>query len=622
MRGLTKVIMGGSALSAATVGGLLAAGVFATTAGGVLAAPPAHADSLTSFGSCNALLKWYVDRGVQDVGPYGWGGRRVFDTTLSKAAVPEPDAATSSETGTNTQEAGVDEPDVAKTDGRFVVRMDDRLDVVVTDVSGAAPRDVGHYTLPKGSWGGQLLLVGHHVLVSTSTGGGIAFPVKTDSISGRSPIYPRTLTQSRLVDLDISDPANPVIVADDTYSGSQISLRQYGDTVRLVTSTPRPSLRFVMPGTNLTTAQATAANRAVVRRSTIDDWLPSVTTDGATKPLVDCQDVMHPQVFSGTETLAVIGYDVGNPSDRSSVAITAGGGLVYSSDRRLYVATTTDDAPPVEELSRAPRPTAPPAAVITQIHAFRLDGTRATYVGSGQLPGIVKDRWSLDEHAGKLRVAVSYAGPSGAVDQNGIEVLSEEDGALVETGALRGLGIDENLQAVRWFDNLAVLVTFRQVDPLYTIDLTDQDHPKALGALKIPGYSGYLHPIGSDLVLGLGTSSSEGAPSRAQAAVFDLSDLAHPVRVSTHEFGANTNLSAVDDPRAFTWLAGTSTAVTTIQDATSPDGPRTVVLRVGADGSLDVAGAPSAGGYSIRALPLPDNRVALVGDSVRLITLG
>jgi len=266
--------------------------------------------------------------------------------------------------------------------------------------------------------------------------------------------------------------------------------------------------------------------------------------------------------------------------------------------------------------------------VVTQLHAFALDGTKTTYVGSGHVDGSVRDRWSLDEHVGKLRVAWTRDGSGTITDsngetrqhtRNGITILSERNGALVPTGEIGNLGIDENIQSVRWFDDLAVLVTFRQMDPLYTIDLSDQDHPRKIGALKIPGFSGYLHPIGDNLLLGLGVdATSEGHNLGSQAAVFDIGNLSDPRRVSTQGFGEQSSLPALDDPRGFTWLPDGRTGLTTVTSWTS-DHARLVALHVTPSGALEARDLATDVGWNARTLPLDDGRVALVDENLRIL---
>jgi uncharacterized secreted protein with C-terminal beta-propeller domain len=262
-----------------------------------------------------------------------------------------------------------------------------------------------------------------------------------------------------------------------------------------------------------------------------------------------------------------------------------------------------------------------PSAASTELHAFALDGTDTTYVASGHVTGSVRDRWSLDEHDGRLRVAWTRSGKNGRT-QNGITVLAERGGALVPTGTIDRLGLGENIQSVRWFDDLAVLVTFRQMDPLYTIDLTDQDHPREIGRLKIPGYSGYLHPIGDDLLLGLGVDATdEGQNLGAQAAVFDIEDLASPQRLDKQGFGIQSSLVALQDPRGFTWLPDRRTGLTTVSSWTS-DRTRLVALHVSDSGTLDARDLATDVGWNARTLPLDDGRVALVDEDLRVLEVG
>jgi hypothetical protein len=664
MRALSKVALGGSFVSAATVGGLIVGGLVlvgtvATTATLVVTDPPApraSADSLTRFGSCADLLHWYVDHGVKEVGPYGWNGPmgvyNAVDGTVplagairgpvSDSAGKSTDARANSATGTNTQEADVDEPDVAKTDGRRVVRLVDQRVVVVSDVTGSAPRELGRVSLPIDAYGSELLLAGDHVLVSQADGqwGG---PVPMGGVAEESfaPVpMPRTMGGTRIIDIDISDAAHPRIVHDDTYTGRQVSMRLYGDTVRVVTATSRPELRWVMPklpeltpgmprSKRISEDQAVRRNRALVRATTIEDWLPAVVDDLGSKtrtPILDCADVYHPARWSGGETTAVTTYDVHDPAHRHSVGVTADGQVVYSSADRLYVASTRWQEPrqwwrsgpgPAER-----RPFLPAwQDVRTQLHAFALDGTGTRYVGSGHVSGSVRDRWSLDEHGGRLRVAWTRSGKNGT--QNGITILTERGGALVPTATIDHLGLDENIQSVRWFDDFAVLVTFRQMDPLYTIDLTDQDHPREAGVLKIPGYSGYLHPIGDDLLLGLGVDATDqGQSLGAQSAVFDIGDLSHPHQVSQQGFGEQSTLPALQDPRGFTWLPDRRTGLTTVSSWTS-DRTRVVAVHVSASGQLEARDLATDVGWNARMLPLDDGRVALVDDrDLRVLDVG
>ncbi|WP_027859977.1 beta-propeller domain-containing protein [Marmoricola sp. URHB0036] len=607
-----RAALGGALISTLAIGGMVAAGVLATSAALVASdpvAPPAHADGLVRFADCDSLRDWYVQHTLDRVGPYGWGGDNVPMMTEDLARMPSSDSAakgavSNGPTGTNTQETDVDEPDIAKTDGRLVVRVRDGRRLVVTEVTGGAPRQLSDWRLPPSTYADSLLLVGDHVLLSSSA----------TRMLGREGFFPGGRGSTDVYDVDISDPAHPRLAERHTWSGQQLSMRQYGDTVRLVTTIGLPQLRFVQPGDGiLSEHQAERRNKEIVRSSRIDEWIPGLS----------CDEVYHPLTWSGPDTVAVWTFRPGSTADATKVGVTGAGSEVYSSSDRLYVTSTDwgnrvilragpDTTVRSDRLDRRLRPK-------TYIHAFALDGDTTRYVASGTVNGTIKDRWSLDEQDGHLRVAVSWLTDGLEPADNGIAVFDERGDRLEQVGTLRGLGVGEQLQSVRWFDDLAVLVTFRQTDPLYTVDLGDPTRPRQLGALKIPGFSSYLHPIGDDRLLGIGSDATDtGRQLGAQAAVFDIADTSDVHQVGKVTFGTNSWLEAADDPHAFTWLPAAHAAVTSVQD-----GSRTsmVVLRVGADGSLSTHELGSVGGWGARALPLADGRVALVGDRVRIVDL-
>jgi hypothetical protein len=660
MRVLSKVALGGSALSAAVAGGLVAAGLFTTGATLVVAdpvPPPAQADGLTAYRSCAQLLATYVQHGVADVGPYGWTGplenadsldlpmrsgqlssmKSVVGASAEDRAALPAAAAAGSATGTNTQESDVDEPDVAKTDGSLVVRIVADRKLVLVDVAHGVPTVTHRLWLPTDGGDSELLLVGHHVLITqTPYGRGSVGPGPVVLDGDRRP-YGGGPDGTRILDVDISDPHAPVLLSTETYSGELLALRQYGDTVRVVTATPRPELNWVLPRRGLSEAEATRRNRALVRATTIEDWLPSVTRDGTRRTLVGCGDVSHPQQWSGGSTVALTTFGIDDAARSTSVALTADGDVVYSSATRLYVASTVDRHEPGERVAlplaepcsdcvrtpegSAPQPVDPP--VTTDLHAFALDGTSTTYRGSGHVLGTLRDRWSLDEHDGTLRVAWSRLTPRGTTT-NAITVLAEQGDRLEPLGTVGGLGTDEDIESVRWFDDLALVVTFRHVDPLHTVDLSDPAHPRTLGVLRLPGYSGYLHPLGGGLVLGLGVAADRrGSEQGSQAAVFDITDPARPRQVARVDLGRETGLGALDDPRGFTWVPDERTGVTAVTDWVTGRA-RLVALRVGAAGSMrsDVLTQLNHDGQA-RTLALPGGRLAVLDSHrVRVVDLG
>jgi len=606
--------------------------------GAMFRMPSAAAEGLPPFGDCAELRRWYVDQALPEVGPWGFGGGQVIamDERAAAGIVPASpqkitggtadDAVGSSGTGTNVQEAGVDESDVAKTDGHLVVQVRG-ADLVVTDVSRTRPVRLSRTRLPGGSLvQRELLLDGDNVLVvgEGGQGGPIERPmVEGPMVEGDIARFGPSNDSTVLVGLDISDPAHPTVTSRQRVDGGAVSTREYADgTVRVVVTTGYPPLDFVMPNRDRSQAQARRENRRIVEDAPLSAWLPGIR-DGSAKrrPLLDCTDVRHPSHASGFGTISVLTFPIDRPASYDATAITAAGDLVYSSTDRLYVATT--DARWTDPV---PLPSRVLPKVRTDVHAFALDGDRTTYVASGSVPGRVKDRWSFDEHDGRLRVATSLGGSwaTGSDGDNGIVVLGQVGDRLREVGRVKGLGPREEIQSVRWFDDLAVVVTFRQTDPLYTVDLSDPEHPKVVGELRIPGFSSYLHPVGGDRVVGVGQdATTSGMQTGAQVSSFDLHDLAHAKRDDTLSLGSQTGTEIGFDPRTFSYLPDQRVLLAQVQNWTT-GGQQFVAVHVDRDGTLREVGSwvSHRWGGDVRTLPLGGGRVALVGDVVRVVDVG
>ncbi|WP_162602524.1 beta-propeller domain-containing protein [Nocardioides daejeonensis] len=567
---------------------------------------------LTSAASCEDLLARLHAAGSELVGPWGWGygpvyaydGVQLLRGALAAATPRDLDTASrlteqsNSETGTNVQEAGVDEPDVAKTNGTILVRVD-RHRLTTYDVTGDRVRRLGTLKLPARTSEPELLLRGERALVVDHN-------------------WWRGGATSRVTGIDLADPRAPEVADVHEFDGELLSARLTGDDVRLVTSTALPDLPFVHPTRSRSRKEARRANREIVRESTIEDWLPQVRDDGTTSPLLDCAAVELPE-DGGLGTLSIIGFPIGDPADRDATAVLTDSRIVYSSTDRLYLATGMSWGRCCILFDTAAR-LGGGTGDTTDLHAFALSGTQATYQGSGQLKGTVRDRWALDSADGVLRVALAIPekrqkGKPTAMAQNAVVTMAERDGRLEETGRVDGLGVNEEIQSVRWFDDFAVVVTFRQIDPLYAIDLST-DRPRLLGELKIPGFSSYLHPIGDDRLLGIGTDADQrGRSLGPQASTFDISDPAALAQLSKVTYGRNAELPAAWEPRQFTWLPDANVALTPVMRYGGRDRFALSVLQVGADGKLTEERVTLAGGWrtynNLRTVPLPDGRVVL-----------
>jgi uncharacterized secreted protein with C-terminal beta-propeller domain len=535
---------------------------------------------LVAFRSCPDLLGYVKARAAPFVTAYGLGrpggvaagpkGAPGVASPTVGAATPQPGVDYS---GTNVQEPGVDEPDLVKTNGVTLFAVEDgRLESI--GVGNGRPRLLDTVKL-DGGWSHELLLWGTHLLV-LSRGGYWLEPLPARPAAMIVPQPSRSI----VTEVDVSHPTALKVVQTLSFDGAYLDARMTGSTVRVVSSSPPPiKLPTVAPSGATATALAAAAtrNRAVVASSGVSAWLPSYRLGTRpARPLVSCRDVWRPPLFSGLGMLTVTTIDLAKglaPLD--STAVMTDGRIVYASPTNLYVAT--------EPWSARPSPVTPteaPAEATTQIHAFAIsDPTRTTYRGSGTVPGYLLSQWSLSELRGVLRVVSTdtpawWGGGAGAPSQSSLTTLRPQGGSLALVGRLSGLGPGDRVYAVRLIGDTGYVVTFRQVDPLYTLDLHDPAHPRVLGELELPGYSSYLHPLSTGLLLGIGQNVARqgNEPTGTQVSLFDVSDPRHPARLRSVRLGQGWS-SAESDPHAFLYWPPARLVVV-------PFGQQAVALRV------------------------------------------
>lgn len=194
----------------------------------------------------------------------------------------------------------------------------------------------------------------------------------------------------------------------------------------------------------------------------------------------------------------------------------------------------------------------------TSVHKIAIDDGNIFYVASGEVPGHVLNQFSMDEHDSYFRIATTtgHVSRSGARSSaNHIYVL---DGDLKIVGKLEDLAPGEKIYSARFMGKRAYLVTFKKVDPLFVIDLSDPKDPEVLGKLKIPGYSDYLHPYDENHIIGLGKDTVEAQGGDfawyqgIKLALFDVTDVENPKEVSKFVIGdRGTDSYALRDHKAF-----------------------------------------------------------------------
>ncbi len=191
--------------------------------------------------------------------------------------------------------------------------------------------------------------------------------------------------------------------------------------------------------------------------------------------------------------------------------------------------------------------------VIQKINVNRGD---IEYRTKGEVPGSLLNQFSMDESGENFRVATTsqiWTG-RGSKQYNNVFVMDKD---LRITGKLEDIAPDERIYSTRFIGNRLYMVTFKRIDPLFVIDLSDPKNPKILGQLKIPGFSDYLHPYDEKHIIGVGKETGDNqwggtSVKGVKLSLFDVSDVSNPKQLDKYEIGTSgTDSEALRDHKAF-----------------------------------------------------------------------
>ncbi len=436
--------------------------------------------------------------------------------------------------------------------------------VQILDISNGIPVLEHSITIEEFGGSGEVFINGDQALLMSTLWTDEVFPVSSD-LARTTRFAGSEITRITTIDLERGTTGVSI-----EFEGNYLSAREIDGTVRIVVRAGMGNFGWLYPSNPDTEDAATEANKDLLRKSTIGDWLPAyriLDGDASLEDglLFDCDRTHLPAEFSGFGSIGVLTVDANdNFTLTDSLGVVTDGQTVYASTDRLTVAT-----PRYPEWDPATGEIREGEQLWTALHNFDItDSTKANYVASGRVDGYLLNQYSLSEHNGYLRVATTrQVGKEWNDTASAIVVLGEDGQILRETGRVDGLGKGEQIFAVRYQGDLAYVVTFRQTDPLYVIDLSDPNAPAARGELKIPGFSNYLHPLGDGLLMGIGQDATDqGRTTGAQVSLFDVSDIDNPTRIDTLSLGGENSHSIVQwDARAFTYWSPTNTAIVPVE---------------------------------------------------------
>lgn len=456
--------------------------------------------------------------------------------TESKAEAPMTGGSTGGDdySKTNVQVEGVDEGDIVKSDGSYVyVLSQTDAKVRIVDVRDKTNLRVVATISSADFTARELYIDGNTLALVGQVNFSYPYPMPMEKQAGDArmmiwpPMYSMQKTTVKLY--DVSNHAAPKEMRTLSFEGNSISSRVVdGKLIAVLNSSPRWYGPYLQTKTSV--AQALVP---------LFDDSAKGTTD---KPVVECDRVtILPRVPSPQYLIVATIPMQGSSAEIGRTVILGNAQNIYASLQNLYVAAPqwiyhwTDAYGTSEEKTNVYR------------FAYTSGGVEFTFQGS--VPGHILNQFSMDESGGTFRIATtknSVWRPDGMEAQKSTNNLYVLNSSLETLGSVTDIAPGESIYSVRFMGNRAYMVTFKQVDPLFVIDLTSARNPKILGKLKIPGYSNYLHPVDENHLLGFGKEVDESidkdkvhsddavyytAILGMKVSLFDVTDVENPKEV-------------------------------------------------------------------------------------------
>jgi inhibitor of cysteine peptidase len=482
----------------------------------------------------------YIKKNTQTQGGgYGFGLVReamTINSASPSATKGSSDSSTSSQTysGTNIQVAGVDEADIVKTDGKYIYTISNGA-IYLVKASPTNQAEISSKIILEDMTPSELFIEGNKLIVFgsgsysydgpyyNSEGGGIAVT--------KEMYYPYYSGSAKVVVYDIEDKENPEKIKEFEVEGYYSDSRMTDGYVYFIVSQP---FRYY------------------------DDRLvmPMVSEDNVTTNITKYTGVYYfpdmPQYYGGYTSL--ISLNLKNNKFSLKTMLSGSADTIYMSQENLYIASRKYDYRVYSRGIDLLTPQQEPKEE-TIIKKIAVKDGKFELLNTGTIPGTLLNQFSLDEYDEHLRVATTSGDVWSKTSKNNVYILDEE---MEISGKLTGLAPGEKIYSARFMGERCYLVTFKKVDPLFVIDLSDATKPKVLGKLKIPGYSDYLHPYDENHIIGIGKDAEEAREGDfawyqgLKISLFDVTDVENPKQIGNYSLGdRGTDSEALTDHKAF-----------------------------------------------------------------------
>lgn len=496
------------------------------------------------------------------------------DDTAGNAKSVGEVADPSSHSETNTQVKDVDEADVVKVakDGKRIYVLHARELKTVKAWPAEETSEMGSASVP-----GEAFELFVHEGVATvfsrvspqgipEKGQDYGGDVSEPALPGGDACYDYYYEGGSFTQVSVFDVSgdSPVLKREMIFEGDYVSSRRHEDNVRAVVRGGFRAYDLYYPDVEYYDSFGREKSKerladeldrwaegveADIRSTTLEDWVPRrFEREGEKWEELDAQCgsyfVPEPGLVEGGIT-QVIAFDAGADAAPEVTAVLGGAETVYANHKNLVVAQA-DWRWDWSGEGEGPR---------TSLHQFELDGLASKYQASGFVPGTLINQFALDQTGDVLRLTTTENRFDGE-PKNTVITVQAKEGTLEQLDRSEALGEPgETVFATRFIGDRGYVVTFRNTDPLYALDLSDPADIKVLGELHIPGFSDYIHPLGTEQLLTIGKDADEdGNQNGVALQLFDVSDPTEPSLQHKETYGGFSSSQANHNHKAFTYV--------------------------------------------------------------------
>ena len=429
---------------------------------------------------------------------------------------------------TNIQVENVDEADIVKTNGKYIFYVVNNKLIIVDIQAPAAMKKVAEIDYANEKFKPSELFIKDNKVILIGNESGYSYPTGGIVRETTNAIYKKGIYKERAVAAvyDITNISNPTELRRVEIEGNYKSSRMIGNEIYFV------------------------ANKSIYARDIVNYPIEDLdenlvkpmyrdTAASTTEKMIDFNRIYYFDHINTINYLTLGGFSLNNSQEADIKTFLGAGEDIYCSEQNMYIAKAKKVYDADTHMSYGED---------TKILKFNLDNGKINFKAEANIEGGINNQFSMDEHNGYFRIATTI-GKTYNMDESTSNSLYVLDDSLKEVGRIDGLAKAEKIYSVRYVGDRAYVVTFKEIDPLFVIDLSNPKNPKVLGELKIPGYSTYLHPYDENHLIGFGYDTKSNTWNTGvvndglKMAMFDITDLSNPKEMFNVKIGDNRTSS-------------------------------------------------------------------------------